>query len=146
MNRAQQLEYAALLEEQIKRNKASKLMRSYKRLYPWQRRFIAATKENRSCALIAANQVGKSELGRVIDAFHLTGDYPEDWEGIKYDFPPLWWLLGYSGEKTRDLLQTPIFGRMTSQVLRMTTSLSLSVAPQQAAEGQPLAVAQHPQV
>ncbi|MES2367687.1 MAG: terminase family protein [Pseudomonadota bacterium] len=117
MNRAQKLEYAALLEEQIRRNKANRLSNRYARLYPWQRRFIAATKTHRACALIAANQVGKSELGRVVDAYHLTGDYPDDWEGERFDFPPLWWLLGYSGEKTRDLLQAHIFGRLKNQEL-----------------------------
>lgn len=115
MNRAQKLEYAALLEEQIKRNKAGRLARSYSRWYPWQRRFNLNTATHRACALIAANQVGKSMLGRDIDAHHLTGDYPEDWEGLRFDFPPLGWLLGYSGEKTRDLLQTPLFGRMSGQ-------------------------------
>lgn len=115
MNRAQQLEYAALLEEKIRRNKAAKLRRAWDSLYPWQRRFNASTATYRACALIAANQVGKSLTGRIIDAYHLTGDYPEDWDGVRFDHAPLCWLLGYSGEKTRDLLQTPLFGRMTQQ-------------------------------
>jgi len=106
-----------LMEAEIKHLTSTKLSRRYSRLYPWQRRFIGATKDFRACALIAANQVGKSELGRVIDAYHLTGDYPDDWEGERFDFPPLWWLLGYSGEKTRDLLQHHIFGRLKNQEL-----------------------------
>ena len=51
----------------------------------------------------------------MMDAYHLTGDYPADWEGIKFEFAPMCWLLGYSGEKTRDLLQTKLFGRLTNQ-------------------------------
>lgn len=105
------------MEAEVTHLKAQKLSRRYQRLYPWQRRFIKATKTHRACALIAANQVGKSELGRVIDAYHLTGDYPDDWQGPRFDFPPLWWLLGYSGEKTRDLLQHHIFGRLRNQEL-----------------------------
>ena len=46
-----------------------------------------------------------------MDAYHLIGDYPDNWEGITFDFPPMCWLLGYSGEKTRDLLQNKLFGR-----------------------------------
>lgn len=111
MNKAQKLEYAKLLEEKINRNKREKGLRVYRSFYDWQRKFNAATSEYTACALIAGNQVGKSRTGCNIDAFHLTGDYPEDWEGHKFSAPPLCWLLGYSGEKTRDLLQTKLFGR-----------------------------------
>lgn len=107
-----------LMEAELLHLNGQRLKKRYSRLYPWQRRFIKASKDHRACALIAANQVGKSELGRVIDAIHLTGDYPEDWEGPRFDFPPLWWLLGYSGEKTRDLLQHHIFGRLVGQELQ----------------------------
>ena len=46
-----------------------------------------------------------------MDAIHALGEYPDDWEGHKFDHAPLIWCLGYSGEKTRDLLQTPLVGR-----------------------------------
>lgn len=85
--------------------------RIYEGFYDWQRRFNAATAEHSACMLMAANQVGKSQTGCSIDSYHLTGIYPDDWEGHKFDFPPLLWLLGYSGEKTRDLLQAKLFGR-----------------------------------
>jgi len=111
LNRAQKLELAQLMEEKIKRNKLSQGIRTYESLYPWQHRFNAATAEHLACLLMAANQVGKSRTGCVIDAFHLTGDYPEDWTGHKFKIPPMCWLLGYSGEKTRDLLQLKLFGR-----------------------------------
>lgn len=114
MNRAQKLEYAELLEEQIRRNALTKGLRNYEYLYDWQLRFNAATAEYTACLLMAANQVGKSLTGCVIDAFHLTGDYPDDWEGHKFKKPPMCWLLGYSGEKTRDLLQLKLFGRFVS--------------------------------
>jgi phage terminase large subunit-like protein len=115
MNRAQQLEYAALLEERIRRNNANKLNKLWQSMYPWQRRYNASTATNRASALMAANQVGKTRTGTAIDAFHLTGDYPDDWDGHKFNFAPLCWLLGYSGEKTRDLLQSKLFGRLVGQ-------------------------------
>jgi phage terminase large subunit-like protein len=111
MNRAEKLEYAELLEEKIARNHNNKGQRIYSEMYGWQRKFNAATKEHEACMLMAANQVGKSRTGCSIDSFHLTGDYPDDWEGHTFKAPPLCWLLGYSGEKTRDLLQTKLFGR-----------------------------------
>lgn len=61
--------------------------------------------------LMAANRVGKTMTGTLVDAMHLTGEYPDDWEGHEFEKAPLCWLLGYSGEKTRDLLQTALFGR-----------------------------------
>lgn len=82
----------------------------YATLYPWQSKFIAATAVNEVCMLMAANQVGKTRTGLTIDAMHLLGDYPPDWEGHAFDFAPMCWLLGYSMEKTRDLLQAKLFG------------------------------------
>lgn len=113
MNRAQKIEYASLLEEKIRRNKANTGIRVYNSFYDWQRQFNAATKAYDACMLMAANQVGKSRTGCSIDSFHLLGDYPDDWEGHKFKAPPLCWLLGFSGEKTRDLLQAKLFGRFT---------------------------------
>ena len=114
-SRAALIEEAQLLEELIERNNKARLSRLYSAMYPWQHRFNAATKEFTSCLLMAANQVGKSRTGCIIDAYHLTGDYPQGWAGHKFDNPPLCWLLGYSGEKTRDLLQTKLFGRLVNQ-------------------------------
>lgn len=84
----------------------------YRSMYGWQHQFNALTKINHASLLLAANQVGKTRTGCAIDAMHLTGEYPDDWEGHKFDFPPLCWLLGYSGEKTRDLLQKKLFGEV----------------------------------
>lgn len=111
MSRNETIEYIELIEEQIRRNKANTLMRLYKLLYPWQRDVNKSTATNQAVMLMAANQVGKTRTGCVIDAFHLIGDYPDDWDGKVFKNPPMCWLLGYSGEKTRDLLQHKIFGR-----------------------------------
>lgn len=61
--------------------------------------------------LMAANRVGKTMTGTYVDTIHALGHYPDWWDGHTFDKAPLIWLLGYSGEKIRDLLQTPIFGR-----------------------------------
>lgn len=111
LSRQQKLEYLQLLEEQVRRKKTKLALLDYERLYPWQLRFNEATAQYFSCMLMAANQVGKSRTGCLIDSFHLTGNYPEDWKGHKFERPILAWLLGYSGEKTRDLLQSKLFGR-----------------------------------
>lgn len=99
-----------MMDALIEKNKAMRLSKLYAGMYDWQHRFNAATAKNTASLLMAANQVGKTMTGCTIDAFHLTGDYPEDWEGHIFDFPPLLWLLGFSMEKTRDLLQKKLFG------------------------------------
>lgn len=113
MNRTKTIERIHLLAESTKRNKAAKLSKLYSSMYDWQHRFNAGTKDYIACLLMAANQVGKSLTGCIMDATHLTGDYPADWPGHQFETPPLIWLLGHSGEKTRDLLQQKLFGRLT---------------------------------
>lgn len=99
-----------LLEQkaQIRANTAH--LRQYEQFYDWQRDFIAATADYFECCLCAANQIGKTWTGTAIDAFHLLGEYPWDWEGHMFEHPPMCWALGYSMEKTRDLLQKALFG------------------------------------
>lgn len=114
MTNAAHVRRALLLQESLDRVKRSKLKTIVDSFYDWQKRFVAATKDNIVCLLMAANQVGKTRTGTAVDAIHLSGDYPEDWDGHTYSFPPMCWLLGYSGEKTRDLLQTKLFGRLSN--------------------------------
>ena len=113
MNRKQLLiEKIRIKEELLRRRKENLITHTLDKLYGWQRKFITATLDHTSCLLMAANRVGKTFTGLLIDAVHLTGEYPDWWEGHKFEKAPLCWLLGFSGEKTRDLLQTPLFGRM----------------------------------
>ena len=112
LTKQQKIELLRLLEEKARREELNQLKSQYTSLYDWQLKFIRSTADNRSCMLMAANRVGKTRTGLTIDAFHLTGDYPKDWEGHRFSHAPRIWLLGYSMEKTRDLLQMPLFGRM----------------------------------
>lgn len=107
-------ELLKLLDEKEKRFKDSILSRQYNSFYPWQSKFCESTDKYFESCLCAANQIGKTRVGTSIDAYHLTGDYPEDYPGYKFNFAPMCWLLGYSMEKTRDLLQKELFGDYTS--------------------------------
>lgn len=110
LSRNEKIQLLALLEEKRRRQQKHAFKERFATLYVWQKKFIAETAANNVCMLMAANRVGKTMTGLTIDAAHLLGDYPDDWEGHKFEFAPLCWLLGYSMEKTRDLLQTPLFG------------------------------------
>lgn len=111
MNSKQKIEYMQLLEEKLKRRKATEYIHRWKEFYPWQKEFVKSTSDYHESCLCAANQIGKTYLGTYIDACHLLGEYPDTWEGHKFNFAPMCWGLGYSMEKTRDLLQTALFGR-----------------------------------
>ena len=112
LSRQQKIELLQLIEEKKRRNAKRLAVLQFESLYQWQLKFAAATAEYTSCMLMAANRVGKTRTGLTIDAMHLLGDYPADWPGHKFDAPPMCWLLGFSMDKTRDLLQSPLFGRL----------------------------------
>lgn len=111
LNRKEQEELLALLEEQERRKQTYRYRDMYPLLYAWQQQFIADTAQYTQVCLIAANRIGKTWTGTYMDAIHALGDYPDDWAGYRFDHAPLIWCLGYSGEKCRDLLQAPIIGR-----------------------------------
>lgn len=112
LSRQEKLELLQLLEEQKRRMAQKAYLHQWKTLYDWQYKFVKATADYSSCMLMSANRVGKTRTGLTIDALHLLGEYPDDFEGYRFEQPPLCWLLGFSMEKTRDLLQTPLFGRL----------------------------------
>ncbi len=76
----------------------------------WQVRFhkLGATHYQR--LLCAALRIGKTHSGCAEDTYHLTGKYPDWWEGHRFDRPIKLWAAGISNEKTRDALQSFLFG------------------------------------
>jgi phage terminase large subunit-like protein len=109
--RAEKERLLAMLQERERRAKVYRYRQMYRQLYGWQREFNANTAAYSQVCLIAANRIGKTWTGTYMDAIHALGDYPDDWDGHVFEHAPLIWCLGYSGEKTRDLLQEPILGR-----------------------------------
>lgn len=101
----------AIRAEKNRRARKGAANDAFHQFYDWQAEFTQATAAHHETCLCAANQIGKTFTGTTIDAMHLLGDYPEDWLGHRFAFPPLCWALGYSMEKTRDLLQTALFGK-----------------------------------
>lgn len=61
--------------------------------------------------MIAANRVGKTEgAGGYEIALHLTGEYPEWWEGRRFANPVEAWAANDSNLATRDIIQTALCG------------------------------------
>jgi phage terminase large subunit-like protein len=78
--------------------------------YPKQREFHAKGLEYRERLLIAANQVGKTICGAAETAIHLTGLYPDWWEGRRFDRATNFWAAGVTGTATRDNVQAKLIG------------------------------------
>ena len=63
---------------------------------------------------MAANQVGKTWAGGFEAAMHVTGRYPEDWTGKRFDRPTFGWACGETSEVVRDTVQRVLVGRADS--------------------------------
>lgn len=61
-------------------------------------------------ALMAANQVGKSFVGGMETAMHLTGRYPDWWQGHRYVHPVEFCCASTTNETTRDRCQRELLG------------------------------------
>ena len=93
----------------VKLHKAQNRL-SYFEPYDWQKEFYKAGKTNKQRMLMAANRVGKTASQAAEVAYHLTGLYPDWWEGIRFNRPTKIWCLGVSGEQLRDVIVKELCG------------------------------------
>lgn len=80
------------------------------RPYPKQKQFHALGVSRTERLLRAGNQQGKTLAGGMEMAMHLTGRYPEWWEGRRFDHPIEAWAACDTGENTRDNPQRVLLG------------------------------------
>jgi phage terminase large subunit-like protein len=59
---------------------------------------------------MASNQTGKTYCGSAEMAFHLTGEYPDWWEGRRWEKPVRAWAASVTSEVTRDGVQRLLCG------------------------------------
>ena len=78
--------------------------------YPYQLKFHKSGSQANQRLLMAANRIGKSYCGSMELSYHLTGLYPEWWEGKVYHQPITAWAGGVSNETTRDIGQCELLG------------------------------------
>jgi len=99
-------------------------------LYFKHLKFFKAGVQHEERAAMAANRVGKSfGLGGYETALHLTGVYPEWWEGVRFDHPVDAWVAGDTGETTRDIPQLILMGPYSE--------LGTGLIPKDKIEGKP---------
>lgn len=84
----------------------------YYKPYKKQRDFHAAgaIKGIRERMLLAGNQLGKTLAAGAETAMHLTGRYPDWWEGRRFTHPTTAWAASVTSQGTRDTIQRILLG------------------------------------
>lgn len=113
MSRDDKVELLALLDERSRRARMNKL-RNY-RPYAKQREFHTLGATVRERLLMAGNQLGKTFCAGSELAMHLTGKYPDDWQGRRWDRPVITWVASETMEVSRDAAQRVLLGRATER-------------------------------
>lgn len=110
-------ELALLLEEKAKRIKYRQIDTFFqdkgpfrRELYPKQLEFFRAGKNHSQRAFIAANRCGKTAAGLYEVVLHLTGLYPEWWEGKRFDRPIDAWIVSLDTKQMLSSTQKTLFG------------------------------------
>lgn len=83
-------------------------------LYPRHLEFFRAGADYRERCAMCANRVGKTYgMGGYEITAHLTGEYPEWWEGRRFKGPIRAWAAGKTNETTRDIVQATLLGQVS---------------------------------
>ena len=80
------------------------------RPFPYQKEFFRTGKTHTRRGMIAANRAGKTVASTFEAAYHLTGEYPKDWEGKVWDRPIIAMCSGESWEQVAKTLQSKLLG------------------------------------
>lgn len=117
------------LESERERRLAENRLAHY-RPYAKQAEFHALGATKRERLLRAGNQLGKTLAAGMEVAMHLTGRYPDWWQGRRYERPTTFWVGGVTAEATRDGAQRILLGRVGQ--------LGTGTIPAKEIHGQPL--------
>lgn len=107
-----------LLQEKEKRKRENKIAGYFpeegpysRHGYPKQMEFFKKGNEYTERLFIAGNRVGKTVAGAYEMTCHLTGLYPDWWEGKRFDNAISAWAAGISNETVRDIIQVELLGK-----------------------------------
>lgn len=79
-------------------------------LYKKHLEFFAAGTRYRQRMLMAGNRIGKTTAAGCELTYHLTGNYPKWWKGVRYNLPQEWWVCGKYSATVKDILQAKLLG------------------------------------
>ncbi len=107
------LEKAVSIISEINEVKETNKLNWYKP-YDYQRSFHSGKddegQQTKQKILMAANKTGKTFCGAFEMAVHLTGRYPEWWQGTRFDRPIKAWASGNTSANVRDIVQAECLG------------------------------------
>jgi phage terminase large subunit-like protein len=105
------------LEEENRRKRENRYLSFFpdegefaRKCYPKHIAFLQAGAKYSQRAFIAANQVGKTTAGSYETALHLTGLYPDWWEGKRFNHAINSVAAGDTSKTTRDIQQRALLG------------------------------------
>lgn len=137
LSREEKERLALLLEERARRYRQKAFLRLFpdvdtiqpdgsvihaREKYPKHLDFFRAGAQYRERCFRAANRIGKTISGSYELTCHLTGSYPDWWEGKRFDFPVRVWAAGKTNETTRDIVQTALLGEIAYEGTRKRVS------------------------
>lgn len=96
-------------ERELQKRHAQRRLTDYAP-YAKQRSFHASGAHYRERLLMAGNQLGKTLAAGMEVAMHMTGRYPDWWEGKRFDRPTRWLAGSESAELTRKGVQRILLG------------------------------------
>lgn len=102
------------LETETQRRRDTNKLRHYEP-YAKQIEFHNKGATDSERLFMAGNQLGKTLSGGAEWAMHLTGRYPDWWQGAVFEKPPVLWASGVTGESTRDNPQRILIGPPTQE-------------------------------
>lgn len=79
--------------------------------YPWQEEVLAGGKDKLQRMVMAGNRTGKTYVAAYEVACHLTGRYPDWWEGRRFLHAPLVWASSLTNETLKDIIQLELLGK-----------------------------------
>lgn len=110
---------AAELKQRIDHDRAGRKLWTYypdsgplrRELYVKHLEFFRAGANHRERCMLAANRIGKTEaVGGYELTLHLTGLYPDWWEGRRFAKRVKAWAAGDTSRTVRDILQEKLLG------------------------------------
>ncbi len=105
---------AELIVEYQRRERRNRFLTMFadKELYPKHNKFFVMGSRIRQRLFLAGNRVGKTSAALCETVMHLTGEYPNNWEGHKFDKAPEFWIVGRDGKTLKDTLQPMLLGKI----------------------------------
>jgi len=115
LTKSEKVKTLKMMEEKEKRRLENQLKhyRPYKKQYDFHKYGMVYSER----CLGAGNQLGKTLAASMEVAMHLTGLYPDWWNGKRFSSEVVFWVGGVSGETIRDTSQKMLVGRIEADEL-----------------------------